>query len=319
MATMTKSTGKNSYVGWALEDQANPGVPVAATNYLPTIPDQTNIHFDPKRTVMEEASGTAFIDGDAVDLNGTATGDVHFYLRSTWGMDLLFAAAFADSGGAPHVGTITRPRFLTLEIMRGGQSWQHAGCMASVIKLTAAQGAMPTVTITFMGLKKPVLIEPSAPSGIASLLAPSNDPGLGWRDFGSATLLAGGAGATSLDQFNLNIALGTLEFPGNGGDGMPTDMIEGAAQVSGDFNRLFKDIAQWQALVDAIKGPLSFGWTRSPDSIRFDMPNGIYLTDAPSTPLKQANQEKLTFHSLAPGGANPLTLTVQNGHPTPYS
>lgn len=288
------------------------------------MPGQVTLGYNPARTLVEESFGTNFTDGDVVDQNGTANGDVHFILRPHWNMKLLFLAGFRDAGGGTtHVGTLTYPKPVTLEFMRAGQSFQHAGAVAKHIKIVSNQGAMPLVTITYDGLKKPVPIEPSAPSGITALLSPATDHPFAWRDFGSATILAGGAGATSIDTFELDIELNTAPFYGNNSDGMPSDMILGAGQVSLSFQRLFKDIAEYDRFSDSVLGqqgvPFSFGWAKGSHSVRLDMPAGVYMTHTFKQDLKAPITESFTAHALTPGGAVPLTLTVTNTHAAAYT
>lgn len=320
---ITKSTGRFTDLGYATE--TTPGTAVASTNWVPITPDAVTLKYDPKRTVVEESTGSGYIEGDVVDEDGTVGGDVVYHLRPDWGMLLLFLAAFQDaaptgSGPYVHVGTLTGAKPTTLEFMRAGQSFQHAGQYATKIKIATSGKKPPLVTITYAGIVAPALIAPTSPT-----YTPSPNRVFGWKDFGSATLLSAGAGQTSIDSFEIDIDLGTVAFYGNTGTGLPSDQIPGGPMIDIKFTRLFKDSAEYTqfATLGTTPADLSFGWSYGSGanlrSVVFDMPNSVYTLDDFKQPLKGAQTEDFTVKSLAPAGAVPLTMTVTNGTSTRYT
>src|SRR5947209_7462502 len=124
VTTFRPYIGAESYVGYALETQTAPGVPVAATDYVEVEPDGLTAKYNPKRENFKTAGGTLVVNRHLVEKNGDVTVTLKFPLFTVQGQKLIAYSGLDATGG------LGRPQYVTLEFFRGGKSRQFAGCLA---------------------------------------------------------------------------------------------------------------------------------------------------------------------------------------------
>src|SRR4051794_32848584 len=115
VTTFRPYIGAESYVGFALENQAAPGVPVAATEYLEVEADGLSTKYNPRRENFKTAGGTLIVNRHLVEKNGEASVTLKFPLFTKQGQNLIGYSGLDGTGG------LNRPQYVTLEFFRGGQ------------------------------------------------------------------------------------------------------------------------------------------------------------------------------------------------------
>lgn len=308
-------SGAQLYVGYGLENQTTPGVPVAPSNYLPVEADQVNFTFDPGRVALELSTGDLYKDFIQVEYQAKGTGSLEYPLFPTVGQDLLGYCGLV-SGGTPGAatGALALPEYITFYIGRVAAEEVYPGCRCKMITVTATSTKPLMVKLEFEFVARPLVSGQGAPpasgppylgdvtAGTYGLNQPTFSaaytqevPYL-WGGVSAVTLLST-VSSVQMDTIEISISYELVSFYGNHGSNLPSELIPAGVTVAGKFTKLFTDPGEYNIFNEACSavGPLDFNWTdtcnNTSHAIEILLPKAFYKKQSFKNPMKGAITE----------------------------
>jgi hypothetical protein len=299
VATIVPSTGARTFVGFGIENQASPGVPVAITEYLP-VDDHPSIDVNMGRKPLEVATGTLVIDKYLTEDGAESKGGFSFPLFHTIGQSLLASMGLSASG------LVQAPQYLTIEVYRAGQSFIHSGMLPRSVKFELKSKQATKVTVEFDGIGRPTLADPSIDP--TTYAWPADQPYV-WGHTQPVLTIGGGSVASKFaDNIEIDCMWDNQVFHGASGDTFPTLVVPGPVTVKGKVNILFTSIADYQSYITVgqTPGPMQFSVAQPGHSIVWDLPHVFYSAHKFSGGLKAPIVEECDWNAIAPDNAADL-------------
>jgi hypothetical protein len=292
MATIVPGTGAKTYVGFGIENQANPGVPVAITDYIPT-EDHPSINVNMGRKPLEVATGTLIIDRYLTEDAAESKGGFGFPLLHTLGQSLLASTGLSPSG------FVSAPQYLTIEVYRAGQSFIHAGMLPRSVKFELKSKSPTKVTMEFDGIGPPSLADPSIDP--VTHTWPADQPYV-WGHTQPVITLGGGSVASKFaDNIEIDVTWDNQVFYGANGSTFPTMIVPGPLSVKGKVHILFTSAADYASYITLgqTPGAMQFSTVQPGHSIVWDVPSAFYGDHKFSGGLKAPIIEEVSWNAIS--------------------